>query len=61
LCEVISEYSSEELCHKLLFINNILIKNCSTKAGFDGQSYIRIAIRNQKENDLLIEALLQLK
>ncbi|MBE6300676.1 MAG: aminotransferase class I/II-fold pyridoxal phosphate-dependent enzyme [Parabacteroides distasonis] len=61
LCEVISEYSSEELCHKLLSINNILIKNCSTKAGFDGQSYIRIAIRNQKENDLLIEALLQLK
>ena len=48
------------LIHKIN-IYNILIKNCSTKAGFDGQSYIRIAIRNQKENDLLIEALLQLK
>lgn len=60
LCEVMGPYTTEELCSLLLKRSDILIKNCATKAGFDGKPYVRIAIRNQKENDLLIEALSQL-
>ncbi|WP_289201033.1 aminotransferase class I/II-fold pyridoxal phosphate-dependent enzyme, partial [Phocaeicola sartorii] len=60
LCEVIDYYTTEELCSFLLERSNILIKNCATKAGFKGMQYVRIAIRNQEENDRLVEALLQL-
>ena len=60
LCEVTDTYTSEELCSSLLSGNNILIKNCGTKAGFEGKQYIRIAIRNKEDNDKLIEALTSL-
>ncbi len=60
LCEVINTYTAEELCSSLLSQRNILIKNCATKAGFEGKQYVRIAIRNRDDNDKLTEALLQL-
>lgn len=61
LCEVINEYTSEELCYELLTQKNILIKNCSSKTGFGNKSYVRIAIRNQIDNDQLIKALIELE
>lgn len=60
LCEIIDKYSAEELCAELLSKYDILIKNCSTKAGFEGKQYIRIAIRNKNDNDQLVEALIKL-
>lgn len=60
LCEVSSPYTAEGLCSTLLSQSNILIKNCSTKAGFEGKQYVRIAIRNREDNDKLTEALSQL-
>lgn len=57
LCEIIQTYTAEELCNKLLIKNNILLKNCSTKAGFKNKEYVRIAIRGTKDNDCLINAL----
>ena len=60
LCEVVQEYTSETLCNALLAKENILIKNCATKAGFEEKQYVRIAIRNTEENDKLIQALLGL-
>jgi histidinol-phosphate/aromatic aminotransferase/cobyric acid decarboxylase-like protein len=56
LCEVIEKYTATELVEKLLK-HNILLKDCSKKAGFEGQDYVRIAIRNSKDNDCLIKAL----
>lgn len=56
LCEVLPPYTSTQLCTTLLE-RNILIKNCATKAGFEGKSYIRIAIRDQRDNDRLISSL----
>ena len=56
LCEVTEKYTSTELVEKLLK-RNILLKDCSQKAGFNGQNYVRIAIRDSKDNDCLIEAL----
>lgn len=60
LCEVIDKYTSTDLTALLLERYNILIKDCSYKKGFDGQQYIRLAIRNKEDNDKLIIACLDL-
>lgn len=57
LCEVLGELSSRKLTEVLLNQYNILIKDCSTKKGFDGKNYIRIAIRDENDNNLLVKAL----
>ncbi len=53
LCEVIHTFSSKELMRILLIKHNILIKDCSTKFGFNGRNYIRIAIRSTIDNKKL--------
>ena len=58
LCEVTGEYSSKYLTKLLLDKGNILIKDCGTKAAFNGKSYIRIAVRNKRDNDKLIAMLM---
>lgn len=58
LCEVTERYTSHELTLKLITDNNILIKDCSSKKGFpDDKQFIRIAIRDRKDNQTLINAL----
>ena len=57
LCKVLPPYTSHDLAVTLLKNHNILIKDCSTKKIFEGNSYIRIAIRNNIDNDRLISAL----
>ena len=57
LCEVLPPYTSHALAVTLLREREILIKDCSTKKVFDGRNYIRIAIRNNEDNDRLIKAL----
>lgn len=56
LCEITGKYTSSELTEKLLE-SNILIKDCSTKKGFNGKNYIRIAVRGKEDNDRLTEVL----
>ncbi|MDE5612500.1 MAG: aminotransferase class I/II-fold pyridoxal phosphate-dependent enzyme, partial [Odoribacter sp.] len=56
LCEITEKYNSTELTEKLL-TQDILIKDCAPKQGFKGKNYIRIAIRDSKDNDLFIQAL----
>ncbi|MBR5673190.1 MAG: aminotransferase class I/II-fold pyridoxal phosphate-dependent enzyme [Muribaculaceae bacterium] len=60
LCQVISKYTSHQLTVLLLKDYNILIKNCDSKTGLEGKNYIRIAIRDQRDNDILVEALKRL-
>lgn len=58
LCEVTERYTSHELTLKLITDNNILLKDCSSKKGFpDDKQFIRIAIRDRKDNQTLINAL----
>ncbi|MBE6237659.1 MAG: aminotransferase class I/II-fold pyridoxal phosphate-dependent enzyme [Bacteroidales bacterium] len=57
LCEVLPPYTSHGLAVSLLKKHNILIKDCSTKKVFDGRNYIRLAIRNMADNDMLVSAL----
>lgn len=56
LCEAIDKYTSYELALKLLTDCNILIKDCSSKKGFPKEKhYIRIAIRDRKDNNAIAE------
>lgn len=61
LCEVKNGYTSYELTLRLLTDYNILIKDCSSKNGFPAdRQYVRIAIRDRKDNSTLVNALKQI-
>lgn len=55
-CEITSGKTSTQLAQDLLE-KNIFIKDLSTKKGFDGRNYIRIAVKNEEDNDKLVAAL----
>jgi histidinol-phosphate/aromatic aminotransferase/cobyric acid decarboxylase-like protein len=57
LCEVRSTHTPRELAVKLLREHMILIKDCTSKCG---APFIRLAVRDTKDNNRLIEALKQL-
>lgn len=57
LCRLTGTLTSGELAVRLLSDYGILIKDCSTKKGFEGRNYIRIAIRNREDNSRLVKAL----
>lgn len=57
LCEVKAPYTPRELATRLLKEDKILIKDCTKKCN---GSYIRLAVRDTKDNDKLIEALKKL-
>lgn len=58
LCEITDRFSSHELTLRLLTDYNILIKDCSAKKGFlKDRQYVRIAIRDRKDNTKLINSL----
>ena len=61
LCQVTSQFTSRQLTEALLKDYNILIKDCDTKTGLEGKNFIRIAIRDQKDNDRLVDALRSLQ
>ena len=56
LCEVLAPFTSKQLTTMLLE-DNILIKDLSDKKGFDGKQYVRIAVRDDEDNQTLIFAL----
>ncbi len=57
MCEVKGMMKSSELATILIKNFNILIKDLSAKSGFDGKSYIRIAVKNEEDNQRIINAL----
>lgn len=58
LCEITEKYSSYQLTLKLLTDHNIFIKDCSSKKGFPhDRQYVRIAIRDRKDNHHLYKVL----
>ncbi len=58
LCELTGNMTAHQLALKLMTENDILIKDCTSKKGFPkGKQYIRIAIRDNKDNNRLISAL----
>ena len=57
LCRLAGTVKAEELAVKLLENYNIFIKDLSSKKCFEGGGYIRLAVRDQHDNDILIAAL----
>lgn len=57
MCEVLGDINSYELTNILLNDYNLFIKDLSGKKGFNGKSFIRIAVRDEKDNSLLVNAL----
>ena len=60
LCRVTDCFTSHELAIKLLK-RSILIKDCGTKKAFDKGNFVRLAVRNRKDNHFLVETLNSLK
>lgn len=61
LVEVLPPFTAKGLVLKMLKDFNILMRDCSGKGGFDGKQYMRIAVRDHKDNAKLIESLKQLE
>ena len=57
MCEVIGGRSSRGLAIQILKQHNILIKDCSGKEAFCGKQYIRLAVRDRKDNSKLVAVL----
>ena len=58
LCELTGTITAPDLALRLITDYNILIKDCTSKKGFpEGRQYVRIAIRDRKDNRILTEAL----
>lgn len=57
MCELTGNISSKELSTQLVKRHNILIKDLSSKEGFHKRSFIRVAVKDEPENRLLITAL----
>lgn len=56
LVEILPPYKATTIVMQLLKRYNILTRDCSTKQGFDGKQYMRIAVRNHADNARLVEA-----
>lgn len=57
MCELTGAMTSKELAEELLDKYSILIKDLSNKNGFDGKSYIRVAVKRPEENQKLVDAI----
>lgn len=57
MCRVFPPWTAKELATRLLAKHRILIKSLSQKTGFAGKEYIRVAVKDQAENNALIQAL----
>ena len=55
MVELLNGKTAKEITKKLVLEHNILIKDLRSKMG--GKQFVRLAIRNEKDNDALISAL----
>lgn len=61
LCEVLPPYKASALVIELLKRFNVLTRDCSDKAGFDGKrQYMRLAVRSHADNARLLEGLMSI-
>lgn len=57
LCRITAHMTARELTSKLLGEHDIFIKDLTGKKGIDGNNWIRLTVRNKKDNKKLVEAL----
>lgn len=61
LCEILPPANANTLVLTMLKRHDILMRDCSTKAGFDGKQYMRIAVRDHADNARLIAGLKEME
>lgn len=57
MCHITSGITSTGLADVLLNKYNILIKDLSSKDGINGDNFIRLSVKSDEENDILVNAL----
>lgn len=60
MCRIENGMSSRKLADIMLNKYNILIKDLSTKEGLNGGNYIRLSVKTDAENDVIIDVLNEL-
>lgn len=55
--ELLNGQSSEDLAFSLFRDYNILVKDCNSKKGISGKTYLRVAVKTREDNNKLIHAL----
>lgn len=55
LCELKNGYKATEITEKLLFENNLFVKDLSDKNGFSDREFLRIAVRDEQDNNKLLK------
>ncbi len=61
LCQVTNNYTSTQIAKDLLEKHLLYIKDLRGKTGFENKQYIRIAVRNREDNEMLIDVLKEYK
>ena len=57
VCRVNGNISAKELASKLLYENRILVRELSDRDGFPDRQHIRVTVRQESENALLLSAM----
>ncbi len=60
LVEIINKYTATDLTKKLLWEEEIFIKDLTDKKGFENKEFVRIAVRDFDDNEFLIKKLKEL-
>ena len=55
LCEILPPFKATDIVIRMLKEHGILTRDCSVKGGFDGKSYMRIAVRDEEDNRKIVE------
>ena len=53
----LGEFNSTSVATELLNDSNIFIKDLRTKSAFEGQNFVRLAVRTEEQNKLLARSL----
>ena len=53
----LGDYSSYDFCVEALDKYNILLKDLSSKNYFNGKNFIRVAVKDTKENNAFLKAI----
>ncbi len=61
LVEIINKYTATDLTKKLLWEEEIFIKDLTGKKGFENKEFVRIAVRDFYDNEFLIQKLKELE
>ncbi|WP_080796979.1 aminotransferase class I/II-fold pyridoxal phosphate-dependent enzyme [Arabiibacter massiliensis] len=60
MVEVLGSMTATQLTRRLLSERSLLVKDLTGKIDYKGRQYIRVAIRNEEDNDILVAALREL-